>query len=103
MELLISLFMAFGLLVISATGLYHVAREKQPEAYGSIPRAMWCSVATLNTVGYGDTIPITPLGKSPASLTALTGIGLIAIPAGILASAFSAAVRKSNAEKQDPK
>jgi len=103
MELLISLFMAFGLLVVSAAALYLVEGEKQPEAYGSIPRAMWWSVATLTTVGYGDTIPITPLGKFLASLTALTGIGLIAIPTGILASAFSAAVRKSDAEKQAPK
>lgn len=103
MELLISLFMAFGLLVVSAAALYLVEGEKQPEAYGSIPRAMWWSVATLTTVGYGDTIPITPLGKILASLTALTGIGLIAIPTGILASAFSAAVRKSDAEKRAAK
>jgi len=95
MELLISLFMAFGLLVVSAAVLYIVEGEKQPEAYGSIPRAMWWAVATLTTVGYGDATPVTALGKVFASVTALTGIGLIAVPTGILASAFSAAVRKS--------
>ncbi len=99
MELLISLFLAFGLLVVSAAALYLVEGQVQPEAYGSIPRAMWWSVATLTTVGYGDIIPITPLGKFFAALTSLTGIGLIAMPTGILASAFSAAVRKSEIEE----
>jgi len=95
-EQLVSLFIAFGLLLGSASALYLIEGELQPEAFGSIPRAMWWSVATLTTVGYGDIIPITPLGKFFASLTALTGIGLIAMPAGILASAFSAAMQKKN-------
>jgi len=99
MELLISLYMAFGLLVVSAAALYLVEGEKQPEVYGSIPRAMWWSVATLTTLGYGDAIPMTRNGKFFAALTALTGIALIAVPTGILASAFSAAVRKSEDEK----
>ena len=55
---------------------------------------MWWSIATLTTVGYGDAIPHTPLGKILAGFTAITGIGLIAMPTGILASAFSDALQK---------
>jgi voltage-gated potassium channel len=65
----------------------------QPDKFGSIPRAMWWSVVTLTTIGYGDVYPITVLGKIFAALVAVAGIGLIAMPTGILASAFSEAVR----------
>ena len=101
-ELLVRVFIAFGLLLLSASALYLVEGDLQPDAYGSIPRAMWWAMATLTTVGYGDAIPITPIGKLFASLTAFTGIGLIAIPTGILASAFSAAMQKpkNTIEKQ---
>ena len=71
-----------------------VEGDGQPDAFGSIPRAMWWSIATLTTVGYGDAIPHTPLGKILAGFTAITGIGLIAMPTGILASAFSDALQK---------
>lgn len=97
-ELLLSVFLAFGLLLGSSSALYLIEGGHQPEIYGSIPRAMWWSVATLTTVGYGDAVPITPLGKFFASLTALTGVGLIAMPAGILASAFSSAIRRSKSK-----
>ena len=96
MELVISMVIAFGLLLLSASALYVIESAHQPEAFGSIPRAMWWSVATLTTVGYGDIVPVTPLGKMFAALTAITGIGLIAMPAGILASAFSAAMRRAD-------
>ena len=57
------------LLLVSSTLLYMVEGEVQPDDFGSIPRAMWWSIATLTTVGYGDAFPITPLGKFwPASL-----------------------------------
>lgn len=97
-ELLVSLFIAFGLLLASASALYLIEGERQPEVYGSIPRSMWWSVATLTTVGYGDSVPLTPLGKVFASFTALMGIGLIAMPTGILASAFSAAMQKRDGD-----
>lgn len=100
-ELLVSLFIAFGLLLASASALYLIEGERQPEVYGSIPRSMWWSVATLTTVGYGDCVPLTPLGKVFASFTALMGIGLIAMPTGILASAFSAAMQKKDHDEQD--
>lgn len=102
MELVISVMIAFSLLLLSASALYVIQSEHQPEAFGSIPRAMWWSVATLTTVGYGDIVPVTPLGKIFAALTAITGIGLIAMPAGILASAFSAAMRRADAQEEAP-
>lgn len=76
--------------------------EGQPELFGSIPRAMWWSIATLTTVGYGDAYPITALGKLLAGFTALTGIGLIAMPTGILASAFSDALQRQREERANP-
>ncbi|MET1080570.1 MAG: ion transporter [Pseudomonas sp.] len=92
-ELLLTLMAAAFLLVLTSTLLYLVEGGVQPEAFGSIPRAMWWSIATLTTVGYGDVYPITALGRTLAALTAITGIGLIAMPTGILAAAFSSAMQ----------
>ncbi|WP_077528775.1 ion transporter [Vreelandella utahensis] len=88
-ELLLSGGAAFMLLLFSAAMLYVFEAERQPEAFGSIPRALWWSVATLTTVGYGDVTPVTVLGRIFAGITAFAGIGLVALPAGILAAAFS--------------
>lgn len=93
-ELLMSLGFAGALLLVSSTLLYLFESDAQPETFGSIPRAMWWSIATLTTVGYGDVYPVTPLGKMLAGLTAITGIGLIAMPTGILAAAFSEAIQR---------
>jgi voltage-gated potassium channel len=95
-ELFVATSAAVLLLFLSATGLYVTEAGAQPESFGSIPRAMWWSVATLTTVGYGDTTPITVVGKVLAGFTAMAGIGLIAIPTGILAAAFSEAFQKRN-------
>lgn len=88
-ELLFALMIAGLMLLVSSTALYLVEGEAQPKAFGSILRSMWWSVVTLTTVGYGDVVPITPLGKVCAAVTALAGIGMIAMPTGILAAAFS--------------
>jgi voltage-gated potassium channel len=87
--LMMSLSAAGIVLLLASTLLYVVEGAIQPEAFGSIPRAMWWAVATLTTVGYGDVTPVTVLGRLLAGLTAMTGIGLIAMPTGILAAAFS--------------
>lgn len=94
-ELLLSVMMAGGLMLGAATLLYLVERQVQPEAFGSIPRALWWAVETLTTVGYGDVIPFTPLGRVLAAATALCGVGVIALPAGVLAGAISDAIRQS--------
>ncbi len=100
-ELFMSLGIACLLLLTSSTLLYLVEGEVQPETFGSIPRAMWWSVATLTTVGYGDVIPLTAFGKVLAGATALTGIGLIAMPTGILAAAFSDALQHQRDAARD--
>lgn len=98
-ELFVSVVIAFGLMLLASTLLYIAEGQTQPEAFGSIPRTMWWSVSTLTTVGYGDSVPVTVFGKIAAGITAIAGIGVIALPTGILAGAFSdglARVRKRN-------
>ncbi|KAA5605326.1 ion transporter [Roseospira marina] len=93
-DLVLSVGVSLTLLLLSSAAMYLVEADVQPEAFGSIPRAMWWSVATLTTVGYGDVYPVTVLGRLFAAVTAITGIGLIAMPTGILASAFSDAFQR---------
>ncbi len=93
-ELWLSLVFSAALLLVSSAFLYLIEGGIQPEAFGSIPRAMWWSVATLTTVGYGDVYPVTAVGRFFGALTAIIGIGLIAMPTGILASAFSEAFQE---------
>ena len=96
-ELGVSLLAAGAVLLASAVMLYLVEGQVQPDAYGSIPRALWWSIVTLTTVGYGDVYPVTLAGRMLGGLTALAGIGLIAMPTGILAAAFSDAFQKRRA------
>jgi len=77
------------LLLFASTAMYLVERRAQPESFGSIPAAMWWGIATLTTVGYGDVTPLTPLGKLFGGVVALLGIGMFALPAGILSSGFT--------------
>ena len=93
-ELLLSLMLTLTVMTITATALFIIEGETQPEAFGSIPRAMWWAVATLTTVGYGDIYPITAAGKFFASIATLTSIAIVAMPTGILAAAFSDAFQK---------
>lgn len=99
-ELLVSLGAAMLVLLAAATVLYAVEGRVQPEHFGSIPRALWWGVATLTTVGYGDVFPITPLGKLFAGMTALAAVGTVAMPAGILAAAFSEAFQQRRREAE---
>lgn len=80
--------------VLAAGGMHALEAEAQPDAFGSIPRALWWAVVTATTVGYGDVTPITPQGKMLASLVALIGIALFALPATILANAFLREIRR---------
>lgn len=74
--------------------MYYVENEAQPENFSSIPATMWWGIATLTTVGYGDIYPVTGLGKLLGGFIAIVGIGLFALPAGILASGFSEELSK---------
>lgn len=77
------------LIVLAASGMYVVERDIQPEAFGSIPAALWWATVTLTTVGYGDVIPMSAPGRAFGMLLMLTGVGLAALPAAILASGYS--------------
>lgn len=88
-ELLLSVASVLVVLLVTSTLLHLVEARVQPETFGSIPRAMWWSVVTLTTVGYGDVYPVTWIGQLLAGATAIAGIGLIAMPTGILAAAFA--------------
>ena len=94
-ELTMCFFAILFLLVVSSSLIFFAEHEAQPEAFSSIPASMWWGVATLTTVGYGDMYPITPLGKFLGSVIALLGIGLFALPAGILGSGFVVAMRRT--------
>lgn len=81
------------MLIIASGGIYLLENELQPEAFGSMPDSMWWAIVTLTTVGYGDVIPVTTLGKVFGGVIGLIGIGMIALPAAILASGFAEHLR----------
>jgi voltage-gated potassium channel len=87
-ELVISAVLIFMVLAVSSTVMYYLEYPVQPEKFSSIPQTMWWGVVTLSTVGYGDMVPVTPLGKFVGSLVAISGIALFALPAGIIAAGF---------------
>jgi len=100
-QLRTTLAMALALVDVSAVALYFIegVGGKQQETFQSIPRAIWWAIATLTTVGYGDVYPVTPLGRAFASVIALAGIGVVALPAGVFASAFSDELRERELAK----
>jgi voltage-gated potassium channel len=82
------------LLVFASSIVYLFEHDAQPEAFASIPHAMWWGLATLTTVGYGDVAPVTALGKTFGGFVMVLGIGMFALPAGILATGFADEIRK---------
>ena len=87
-DLAVTIFITFILIVISSTLMYYVEHEAQEEQFPNILATFWWAVATLTTVGYGDVYPITAMGKLLSGVIALLGIGMVALPTGILSSAF---------------
>ena len=79
----------FILLILAASGAYIVEHRVQPEVFGSIPQAMWWALVTLTTVGYGDVTPVTMAGRVFGGIVMVVGIGMAALPAGILASGLT--------------
>lgn len=87
-QLLSSVFVVFILMLISSILMYNIENEAQPDVFDNAFSALWWSVATFTTVGYGDIYPITALGKILSSVIALLGIGLVAVPTGIISAGF---------------
>lgn len=83
--------MATIALFLSAVGIYYFERNAQPEAFASIFHSLWWAVITLTTVGYGDVVPITVGGRVFTLFVLVVGLGIVAAPAGLIASALSAA------------
>lgn len=92
--LLSALLIMFGLLVFSATAIYFAEHRAQPEAFGTIPDAMWWAIATLTTVGYGDVVPMTAVGRMIGALVMVFGLGMFALPIGIIATGFSQEIHR---------
>lgn len=105
-ELISIFFVLLTLLVISSSLMYFAEHDDQPEVFASIPTTMWWSVVTLTTVGYGDAFPITALGQTIAAIIAILGIGMFALPAGLLGAGFAEELekrRKSDNEENPPR
>lgn len=97
----IMLYFLIFVILFSATLMYLVENSAQPDEFSSIPAAMWWAVITVTTVGYGNIIPVTPLGQILASIMILAGVLLLALPSAILASGFIEERQKGH-EKSDP-
>jgi len=99
-ELVTSVFVISVLLMIVSTLMYYIEHEAQPEVFKNVFDAMWWTIVTLTTVGYGDIYPITPLGKILGAIVAILGIGMFALPAGILASGFLEEIQRRRKKKE---
>jgi voltage-gated potassium channel len=87
--LLSALLVMLILLLFASTLIYFIERDVQPEKFGSVPAAAWWAISTLTTVGYGDVVPVTPLGKILGGFVMLLGVGMFALPIAIIATGFN--------------
>ncbi len=88
------LFVFLVILVFVSSLMYMLEHPKQPHVFSDIPSAMWWAVVTMTTLGYGDMVPATVIGRALGACTAVIGVGMIALPAGVLASGFSEQLRQ---------
>lgn len=98
-ELILFSILAIMLLFFSAVGIYYFENTAQPESFSSIFHSMWWAVATLTTVGYGDVYPVTTGGKIFTFFVLMVGLGIVAVPTGLVASALSTAREMENDDK----
>jgi len=91
-----ALFVLLMLVIVAASITYLAEHETQPEAFASIPHALWWAVVTMTTIGYGDVVPMTLIGRICAAVVAIISVGMVALPAGILASGFNDALHRRN-------
>lgn len=102
-QLISSLIVVGLLMLVAALLMYNIEHEAQPEAFSNVFQALWWSVATLTTVGYGDIYPVTTLGKVLSTIIALLGIGLVAVPTGIITAGFSEVIEKDEDNDEQKK
>lgn len=100
--LLSSLAILLIMAIVSATLMFYAEHDAQPDKFQSIPAAMWWAIATLTTIGYGDVYPVTVVGKLMTSVIAVLGIGMFALPTGILGSGFMEELEKSKKPRKCP-
>lgn len=100
-QLVSALFVSLVLLIISSVLMFNVERTVQPEKFTDVFDAMWWAVATLTTVGYGDIYPLTLVGRILSSVIAFLGIGIVAIPTGIIASGFTEQVQNKQHDQKN--
>jgi voltage-gated potassium channel len=96
-EVAVTLFASVVVVVFAGILMYYAEHETQPEVFTNMSQSIWWAVATLTTIGYGDIYPVTALGKIIASSLAFVGIGLVAIPAGLISAAY---VDEINSQKK---
>ncbi len=92
-ELLVFVLLSLMTIYIASVGIYYLERDVQPDTFSSIFAAMWWSLITLSTVGYGDVYPITVGGRVFTAVVLFVGLGLVAVPSGLFAAALSNSVR----------
>ena len=98
---LAAMFLLTIAMLIASTGIYIFEKDAQPDKFSSIPEAMWWAIATLTTIGYGDVTPITGMGKFFGAIIAIIGIGVVALPSGILASGFTDQLKRRQAQYEN--
>ena len=98
---LAAMFLLTIAMLIASTGIYIFEKDAQPDKFSSIPEAMWWAIATLTTIGYGDVTPVTAMGKFFGAIIAIIGIGVVALPSGILASGFTDQLKRRQAQYED--
>ncbi|MBO6947945.1 MAG: ion transporter [Rhodospirillales bacterium] len=89
-----ALFVLLMMITVAASITYLAEHTAQPEAFASIPHALWWAVVTMTTIGYGDVVPLTLIGRICASVIGIISVGMVALPAGILASGFNEALHQ---------
>ena len=99
-DLIVTIFVTFLLILIASTMMYYLEHDVQPENFPNIFYSFWWAVATLTTVGYGDIYPLTGWGKFLSGIIALLGIGLVALPTGIISSGFIEQLGKQKESKK---
>lgn len=100
-EIMVSLFIVFLLLIVASLFIFYAEHDAQPQQFSNAFSGLWWAVATLTTVGYGDIYPVTPIGRILGAIIALLGIGMAAVPTGILSAGFVELLEKRKKKEEE--